>query len=314
MKKLSLTLAILGSFGITAQAQTSVDVYGLVDLSLAKTTGTTNSNALIERNNHTSRLGFKGVEPLGGGVSVVFSLESEFAADTGAATATLFNRQANVGLTSDSGNLKLGRTKGLVDGATDRVDPFVTDGIIGDFTTPVLRAGKISQSRVSNSLTYNSPKFEGFSANAQYILSEINGAKAGYALLATYDNGPISAHAGYEQPAQTSATSLKPTMYVIGGGYQFGPAKITAAYSNGDPKTPATGNNKGYLLGLNYAVGTGNAKVVYAKQKNSVKDTVKEFGLGYDYHMSKRTDLYAYLGREQVTGGTSYQFGLSHKF
>ena len=57
----------------------------------------------------------------------------------------------------------------------------------------------------------------------------------------------------------------------------------------------------------------------YGKQEqsnNKVKDqdTIKEFGVGYDYHLSKRTDVYAYAGRERVKSLTSYQIGLAHKF
>lgn len=322
MKKLSLALIIMAAFAASAQAQTNVTVYGQIDLGLAKTSGAAsianpNGDTLKERNNHTSRLGFKGSEDLGNGLSAVFQLESEIKADTGETGAGLFDRQANVGLAGGFGLVKLGRTKGLIDGAVDRADPFANDGVIGDNTTLIMRAG-VSKSRVSNAITYNSPNFSGFKLNAQYALSEVSGADAGYQFLATYDNGPISLHAGYEKPAQAAVSTIKPHMYVIGGGYQFGPAKVTAAYVSGDPKTAASattdGKNKGYLLGLNYTVGGGDAKIVYGKLKNDVKDMTKEFGLGYDYHLSKRTDLYAYIGREQVVGVNAYQVGMSHKF
>ena len=65
--------------------------------------------------------------------------------------------------------------------------------------------------------------------------------------------------------------------------------------------------------------GGGDAKVSYGKQEQSNnkfkdQDTIKEFGVGYDYHLSKRTDVYAYAGRERVKSLTSYQIGLAHKF
>ncbi|MES2933944.1 MAG: porin [Pseudomonadota bacterium] len=323
MKKLTLALVVCGAFAASAQAaDSSVVIYGLIDLGIAKTSGAAttaspNLDAVQQRANHASRLGFRGNEDLGNGLSALFQLETEFLADTGAARDPFWTRIATVGVAGGFGTVKFGRIKGVVDGAVGRVDPFNNDGVIGDNTTLVMR-GKVSQSRLSNAITYNSNTMAGFGINAQYILSEVKTLDAGYEFLVTYDNGPISAHIGYERPVQVAvvapAALLEPAMVVVGGGYKFGPAKITAAYTVGDPKTPATGKYKGILVGLNYTIGAGDAKLVLAKQKTDVKDVVKEIGIGYDYHMSKRTDVYAYLGREQVVGATAVQFGVSHKF
>lgn len=339
MKKLTLALLVLSTFSATAQAESSVTIYGRVDLGLAKSSGAAttalpNADELVQRKNHPSLLGFKGVEDLGGGLSAVFWLETEMAADTGAAgsSTNFWDRQAAIGLVGSFGTVKLGRTKGLVAGAEQRVDPFTTEGVIGDYTTPVLRAGKISQSRVNNAVTYNSPNFSGFVVSGQYMLSEIKDADAGVEILATYDNGPFSFHAGYEKPAQASATAVKPYMYVVGGGYKFGDAKINAAYSRGDSKVApvaatataayvAGGIHKGYLVGLTYKVGAGDAKIIYAKQKDANTSTVEELGVGYDYHISKRTDLYAYAGsgkqlafKNNYDSVSHFQVGISHKF
>ncbi|MBC7860614.1 MAG: porin [Burkholderiaceae bacterium] len=323
MKKLTLAALVIGAFAASAQAQaqSNVTVYGVVDLGIAKASGKT----VEERENHASRLGFKGVEDLGGGLSAIFNLESEILADTGAQKGNLFDRQANVGVKGGFGAVSLGRTKNLVDSAQARVEPFNADGVIGKVNETMMRVG-VSASRVSNAITYHSPNFSGVVLSAQYVLSEVSGANAGYDLLATYDNGPVSLHAGYEKKVQTASSAVKPTMYVLGGAYKFGAAKVTAAYAKGDTKvagtrdlSKSTGKYDAYLLGFIYNVGSGDAKAVYGKGKKTVAgfsdiDTVKEFGIGYDHHLSKRTDLYAYAGRERVTSVTSYQMGISHKF
>jgi predicted porin len=314
LKKLTLAALVIGSFAASAQAQTNVTAYGVVDLGLAKTTGQTTA----ERENHASRLGFRGMEDLGSGLSAVFNLESEILADTGAQKGNLFERQANVGLKGSFGTVILGRTKNLVDSAQARVEPFNADGVVGKVNEAMMRVG-VSSSRVSNAITYTSPNMSGVVAGAQYILSEVSGADAGVDLLVTYDQGPLALHAGYEKAAQTAPSTVKPKMWVLGGSYQFGPAKVSAAYAKGDTDGAAGNKFKSYLVGLIYAIGQGDAKAVYGKQKQSSntfsdRDTVKEFGIGYDYHLSKRTDLYAYAGREQVNALTSYQVGISHKF
>jgi predicted porin len=314
VKKLTLAALVIGSFAASAQAQSNVTIYGVVDLGLAKTTGA----STVERENHASRLGFKGSEDLGNGLTAIFNLESEVLADTGAQKGGLFDRQATVGLKGSFGTVYLGRTKDLVDGAQNRVEPFSADGVVGKVNETMMRVG-VSASRVSNSLTYNSPNMSGFVASGQVVLSEVSGADAGYAALLTYDNGPISLHAGYERTAQLVANAAKPNMYVVGGGYKFGDVKVTGAYAKGDTKVAKTGEFDGFLVGVIYTIGQGDAKAVFGKGQQSVVgkkdvDTVKEFGLGYDYHLSKRTDLYAYAGRERVKSLTSYQMGISHKF
>jgi predicted porin len=350
MKKSLVFLAALAAVG-TASAQSNVTVYGQVDLGLRQTSGSTSNGVAVVKGgndtlqmdkNHSSRFGFKGEEDLGGGLKASFQLESQFLADTGALkTSTLmFERQANVGLSGGFGTVKFGRTKGLVDDIAGwpLTDPFNNDGVVGDTTTTVVRAG-VSQSRVSNAITYFSPAFSGFKAQAQYILSEVKDLDAGAEFALLYEDGPFAMHAAYERPVQTAAGATptaaemgtKPEIFTFGGGYTFGAAKVTAAYFSGDPKKylapgsvdPGLGKNKGFLIGLNYAIGGGDAKFVYASSKNDKYDLAKVFGIGYDYHLSKRTDVYAYLGKSDlptvadITKAASvnaYQFGVSHKF
>jgi predicted porin len=314
VKKITLAALVIGAFATSAQAQSNVTIYGVVDLGLAKTTnGTT-----VERENHASRLGFKGSEELGNGLQAIFNLESEILADTGMQKGNLFDRQSWVGLKGSFGTVYMGRTKDLIDGAQGRVEPFGADGVVGKVNEVMMRGG-VGASRVANAITYNSPSFQGFVVSAQAVLSEVKGADTGYAGLVTYDNGPVSLHAGYQRAVQATVTPAEPKLWTVGGGYKFGDAKVTAAYSKGDTDVAATGEFKSYLVGLSYAIGGGEAKAVYGKQKQSNNkvndlDTVKEFGLGYDYSLSKRTAVYGYAGRERVKSLTSYQVGITHKF
>lgn len=314
MKKTILAALVLAALASSAQAQSNVTVYGVVDLGYAKIT----DKPLVLRENHASRLGFRASEDLGGGLKAIINLETQILADTGAQQGGLFERQANVGFTGAFGTVIAGRTKNLVDGALGRVEPFKADGVIGKINEGMMRVG-VSSSRVSNALTYTTPKFNGFGAGLQYVLSEVKGADAGIDLLATYDQGPLSLHAGYEKAAQASASAVDASMYTLGAGYRIGDVTITAAYAKGDTDVAAKGKFTGYLLGLNYKLGQGDLHAVFSRQTQSNNivsglEKVKQAGFGYDYHLSKRTDLYAYLGREQVAHASSIQLGVSHKF
>jgi len=100
MKKSLLALAVLGAFAGAASAQTNVTIYGLVDAAITrhdtnaagvKPTWTLDSSTLNNKNG--SRLGFKGTEDLGGGLSAIFTLENGFGVDNGALQPCTFGTQ-----------------------------------------------------------------------------------------------------------------------------------------------------------------------------------------------------------------------------
>ncbi len=316
MKKLTLAALLLAAFSASAQAQSNVTVYGVVDLGLAKTTNQT----AVERENHASRLGFRGAEDLGGGLSTIFNLEMEILADTGLQKGNLFERQAWVGFKGSAGTIFFGRTKDLIDGAQPKVEPFGADGVIGKVNEPMMR-GNVGASRVANAITYNSVNMNGFTGSLQYVLSELSGAKSGISGLVSYEQGPLYAHLGYQKAVQTAVTTTaQPTLWTAGLSYKvIDELRLTGQYADGDTKIATKGTFKSALVGAIYTVGMTDYKAVLSRQLNSTntfsdKNTVREVGIGMDYHLSKRTDLYAYAGRERVAGLTSYQTGISHKF
>lgn len=314
MKKstLALLLPLALSANLAAAQESNVTISGVIDVGFAKTSGQTT----VQRENQAPRLTFKGTENLGGGLSAFFILENQFQADTGAQTGNLFDRAAQVGLKGDFGTVALGRTKDLYESAFTRIDPFISSGVIGKVVEPIMRA-RVSASRASNAITYNSPNMQGLVISGQYILAEVSGGKNGYALLGTYDQGPISLQAAYESAPVATANTSQPNVFMIGGGFMIDSLKLTASYNKGKTKT-AAGDFDGWVLGANYKFGAqADLKAVYARQKQSTttdKITAREFGIGVDYHMSKRTDLYAYAGRESVAALNSIQMGITHKF
>ncbi len=126
MKKSLIALAVLVSAAGAASAQSSVTLFGVVDV--GATYGTANGNgdadkwAVTSGNNATSRLGFRGTEDLGGGMSASFWLEAQVNGDdgtggatsmnnvttTGGSTGMVFNRRATVSLSGGWGELRLG--------------------------------------------------------------------------------------------------------------------------------------------------------------------------------------------------------------
>ncbi len=128
----AIALALTALASGTALAQSSVTIYGNIDLSVdrvKKEAGTNTSfaalgataNATINGRQSLTRvgpdmssqssLGFRGVEDLGGGYKGNFVLEGQMGSDNGALLrdGRLFGRQAYAGLTTPFGEVRLGR-------------------------------------------------------------------------------------------------------------------------------------------------------------------------------------------------------------
>ena len=154
MKKSLLALAVLGTFAGVASAQSSVTLFGIVDVGLRNVKNGSNPDLWTQSTDglNSSRLGFRGVEDLGGGLSAGFWLEAGLAADTGNmgggigiaaptnGSANIFNRRATVSLMGNWGEIRLGRdyTPGFWN--TTIFDPFGTNGV-GSFLNMTTAAG-----------------------------------------------------------------------------------------------------------------------------------------------------------------------------
>ena len=77
MKKSLIALAVLAAAG-TASAQSSVTLFGIVDATIQRVNndGGPSVTRLTNSGYNSSRLGFRGTEDLGGGLSASFWLEA----------------------------------------------------------------------------------------------------------------------------------------------------------------------------------------------------------------------------------------------
>ncbi len=191
MKKLLIASAALAMVAGTAQAQSSVTVYGLLDVGYA--TSNIDHGANLETNQKVvgglhsgngtgtlsgSRIGFRGVEDLGGGLKANFVLETGINYSNGASTTTapatgaglqanpaMFAnvRQGWAGLSGNAGEVRIGTHNSLAKDITEAIDPNSGVTMTGWLAQLGLQA-----TRPSNSITYLSPVMNGFSVQAQY--------------------------------------------------------------------------------------------------------------------------------------------------
>ena len=327
MKKSLIALAVLAASG-AAMAQSSVTLYGVADVAVTHVNGNDNWTGLSSGANKTSRLGFRGVEDLGGGLKANFVLEGGFNLDagdgkSGGATDSgfQFKRQSTVGLAGNFGEVRLGRELTAAYNATARYDVFGSVGIAHsqlwdeDGKTRVTRTFDdryhyTTNQRVSNAITYVSPDFSGFKVAANYGFGEVAGKNSDGRYFGgglTYDNGPLSLGLGAERmnkgdgAAMQAQASNDITAWSLGGSYDLGVAKLLAAYRQSTAKDVAilgaTSDlkNRGYMLAVTAPVGPGLVRAAYNRYEakfDGEKGVTDQFGLGYVYNLSKRTSVY----------------------
>lgn len=300
--KLAAGAALIG-LSQAALAQSSVSLYGLVDLGLAKSNGgtaTTNggpvgNSALQVQQAAVSRLGFRGSEDMGGGLSAQFSLEMRFNPDTGAprSATTFWTGNSYVQLTkSGVGSLWMGRNYIPAFYVAVKMDPFGWDGV-GQLSLQQfgLYRGKEGP-QASNIIGLKSASFGGLTVDTMYSAGEGTAAKeTGFNIQ--YASGKLYAGLGYDKLSGPPAATDGDSLVNFGLSYDFGFVQ-PRLYLARSKTSGGTRTSDAYALGATAPVGrVGKLKVAYLKlDPSGPNNTQQKFSLGYEYFLSKLTNLY----------------------
>jgi len=340
MKQKVLAAAILAAAGIQgapALAQSSVTIYGLIDTGMVVESGGAAGHVtkMTSGISGGSRIGFKGTEDLGGGMSALFLLESGFQNDTGALGqgGLLFGRQSYVGLNGGFGTVTAGRQYTPQYLVLSAVDPFGT-GYAGDAANLMPNTGN-GASRMDNTIKYASPNFGGVTGELAYGFGETAGnTKAASQLGAAigYANGPLNVRLGFHGRNNDTVTTSTATgrSTLLGATYNFGPVKLHAAYgvNKGLNSSPlrntvnpygtgaivASTNSEDMLIGVTVPFGVSHtflASYIRKNDKTALNQDAAQVAVGYRYAMSKRTDLYAMYAHINNKNGAPYTVGSS---
>ncbi|HEX7437889.1 MAG TPA: porin [Caldimonas sp.] len=333
MKKSLLALAVLGAYAGVASAQSSVTLYGTVDLSgkYVKNDGSAKRLSLGRDGINSSQLGFRGIEDLGGGLKAGFLLLSSVGADSGdigagqsaAGSGKFWTRRSTVSLFSNGGELRLGRDYTPTFWNDTIFDAFGTNGL-GD-STHVLQMATTTFVRADNSIGYFLPaNIGGFYGQGMVAASEPGqagqtsnggryvGGRVGFAA------GPFDvAIAAAEQRNAPLATQTQKT-YNLGGAWDFGFLKLMG-YIDRDT-APGLRETRGSISAV-VPMGQGEIHVGYdrSKLRNNIvpaaafSNTIWQAKATYQYNLSKRTAMYATIAevangdfsRAGVASGTS---------
>jgi predicted porin len=288
----------------------------------------------------TSWWGMTGSEDLGGGLKASFALTSFFRMDGGEsgrfAADTQFSRDANVSLSGSFGTINLGR------GKAPNFLPTIAFNPLGDsftFSPLVLHANVSlfngtgwggttpSDTGWSNQITYSTPTLAGVKANIHYQLGELaapNDGKNNVGLNVMYASGPIGLTAFWEKDQLTSLPvpvafvgGATRTDWMLGGTYDASVVKGFMTYGKSSSDAVAVATKTTTSLGLSAPAGGGKVLAAWAKTTIDGGNTRDTMTVGYDYNLSKRTDVYAMLMGDKITtfeSGTSLGLGVRHRF
>jgi predicted porin len=270
MKKSLLALAALSAFATAAQAQSSVTVYGIVDIGYGSK-DYTNNNYVAGQNGSTTgaqqsalssqRLGFRGTEDLGGGLKANFTLESGMTSET----APTFAREYKVGLASSTmGSLDIGLSKTVSQLMMERYTAGGANNWVGEAFN------------YNDTTTFNTQTIPAYGSTA--AIAAVNEAAA--------DQTPVNTY------TSARATGFHYNSPVMSG------VQVGVTYANSDNKDEdgslTLGNNAKAqnqeiaivytgIKGLSLGASKGERKARAATATASDKKTVTQFGGSYTY-------------------------------
>ena len=326
--------ALLGAAG--ASAQSSV-LYGLVDVSGArvKPVGGQSIYELDSGNLTRSFLGFRGSEDLGGGLRAVFKLESYLRVDSGSVGRfngdSFFARESSVGLSGAFGTSVLGRNPSPLYLTTIAFNPFGEGAGFSPATRQYFgdRGVMLGDTRWNNSISYtnnttDAPLRINFAANLPEENPRTPPPGRNFGASASYITGPFAVTLAVERiensPFAIPAGFHRQTVVQLGATYDF---KFVRVYGQaGRVKTDATIDEKTtlYQLGAAVPIGTGLVLASYGQSHTAsplAGTTDRTASVGYDYFLSKNTDVYVAALHEKlsfVSSGNTIAGGVRLRF
>lgn len=329
MKKFAV-LAVFAAISGGAYAQSSVTLFGVVDEAARYVkNGDVHQYSLASGGINTSRVGFRGVEDLGGGLKAGFWLEAGFNADSGSSSdpTRFFNRRSTVSLMGTFGEIRLGRDfTPTYTGYTD-YDPFGDNGVAASSKfDSSLGTTRDTATRADNQIMYFLPSnIGGVYGSASVAAGEgVSGKKYVGGRLG-FAAGPVDVSASYGQTTVAPVTNGGDDKFKvtdIGASYDFGVVKLMGYYTQ---NKIADAKIAQYSVGVTAPIGLGIIKAAFTHANSSGTSAFKpatsidandadQYAIGYIYNLSKRTAVYGTAAYVKNKGSAQFALTSSSSF
>lgn len=332
---------VLPALAIAALTATSspancAELYGIVDAYVGSTkpSGAPASTIGVGSGGmSTSFWGMTGSEDLGNGLKTNFRLEGFFLTNTGtggrAPGDALLSRNAYVGLEGSFGEIRLGRLANPMFLATAQFEPFGGSSAFSPLIAPlwVPQYGRYISGDTgwNNAVGYYTPEYAGLSGRFLYALGEAAGTNSSNNAVAMLylDRGPLTATAAFQRTRVGPGLpvgSWAQNVVAVGAAYDFQWLKAFFQY-DGTRTSGTSFRTDTYQIGATIPFLAGRFMIA-AVQTNIRADNQpyvrrRDAAIGYDYALSKRTDIYANVLYDKLSdkgSGITTGFGIRHKF
>ncbi len=330
----SALAAIASVSGGSALAQNAL-IYGLIDASAShgRPVGGVSSWALDDGNMSRSFLGVRGSEDLGGGIRAVFKLEAYFRVDTGAFGHVdgdpFFGRDSNVGLQGSFGTTVIGRNVTPLYLSTVNFNPFGDSFGFSPSTRQYFAGAVLGDRSWNNSIAYTNsntgdPLRVNFVANVPEEAAGTPDTGRNYGSSLAYISGPFAATVALEwikNSALPVPTGFQHQLAMQAGAtYDFTFVRVYGQAGRVKTDADVSTSTVLYQLGAAVPVGTGLVLLAYGRSQASTaysRITDRTSSIGYDYYLSKNTDIYVagMLERTfQLSSGNTLAGGIRLRF
>lgn len=322
MKKSLLALAALTAFAGAASAQSSVTLFGIVDAAYAHlSAGGRSASGVTNSGLNSSRLGFRGVEDLGGGMRAGFWIEGALSNDDGNAAGQTWQRRSTVSLIGNFGEIRLGRDYTPSFWNLTVYDPFGTNGVGTNMTIAMLGAVRLGTGaaaptntnavRANNTIGYFLPGgLGGFSGQVQIAFGEnTGGVKTNnyFGFRVGYAAGPVAVNYGYgNTKGVNGASGVKYNN--LGASFDAGVVRPSFLWAN--EKQGSGSKVTAWELGMTMPLGQAELRAAYSRYNvtgpvvgtSTSSDDWNKIAIGYGYNLSKRTQMYGTYARVSNNG------------
>ncbi|OOZ45832.1 hypothetical protein BOW37_01705 [Solemya velum gill symbiont] len=256
-----------------------------------------------------SRIGFKGTEDLGNGLSLIWKAETGYDFSDGGAWDSS-GRNAYIGLTGDWGTFLYGNHD------TPFKMAWYSTGIdmMGDTLIDAYSLGSVEENRWSDTIAYISPNMNGLTFAASIQAGESNnnnGLADEYSIGVMYSNNGLKLAAAYEDERNDDDDR-----FMLGVGYTMNAFTIAATYVDDNED-----HEKNYNISGSYSFGNNKLVVAWGREDNDHGRNDDGWGIGLTHTLSKRTTAYVAYGdsddgylKAEDDATTGFSLGMIHKF
>ncbi|OOZ11561.1 porin [Solemya velum gill symbiont] len=311
MKKSIIAAAVAAAVAAPA-ANAGVTIYGKAHVSIDHYDYDDCCNSSLDYSewrvkSRVSRIGFKGTEDLGNGLSLTWKAETTYDFADGSAWDS--GRNAYIGLAGDWGTFLYGHHD------TPYKMSYYAGGIemMGDTALDFGEHGAhdLSRVRAANAIAYVSPNMNGLTIAAAIVPGEGNNFDKGtgladaFSVSGMYSNNDLKLAAGYEDLGDGD------DKFLVTAGYTMNNVTVAGLYQDYE-------DDKTALLSVGVAMGNNNFVVKYGQTDwRDGYPTSTVWGIGAEHKLSKRSTAYiGYATSDDMyaDGRSTFSAGMTHNF